>query len=127
MIEPINTDKASEAIGPYSQAIVTDDYIFCSGQIGMDPATGQLVEGLEAQTNQVLTNLKNVLEAAESDLHHVLKTTVFITNIADFPKVNEIYANFFEKHKPARSTVEVSHLPKGALIEIEAIAVRNDD
>lgn len=123
MIEPINTNKAPEAIGPYSQAIVTDNYIYCSGQIGLDPMTGQVVEGLEAQTTQALTNLKSVLEAAGSDLNQVVKTTVFIKNIADFPKVNEIYAHFFEPHKPARSTVEVSNLPKGALIEIDCIAV----
>lgn len=127
MIQPINTEKAPEAIGPYSQAIVTDEHIYTSGQIGLDPKTGQLAEGIEAQAKQVLSNLKNVLEACGSDLQHVVKTTVFIRNIADFPKVNEIYAHFFEHHKPARSTVEVSNLPKGALIEIEVMAVINED
>lgn len=120
----INTDKAPQAIGPYSQAIEVNGFVFCSGQIGLIPESGNLVDGLENQTKQIISNIKNILEASGSSLEKVVKTTVFITNINDFPKVNEIYGNFFTEHKPARSTVEVSHLPKGALIEIEVIALK---
>jgi 2-iminobutanoate/2-iminopropanoate deaminase len=121
----IKTDKAPKAIGPYSVAIQTDSMVFCSGQGGIDPATGDIVSGgLEAETRQVLTNLKNVLEAAGSDLSLVVKTTVFLKDMADFPKMNAIYAEFFGANPPARSTVEVAGLPKGILVEIEAIALR---
>ncbi len=117
--------KAPKAIGPYSVAIETDGYLFCSGQTGIDPATGELVSAdLEAQTRQVLTNLKNVLEAAGSSLDRVVKTTVFIRDMADFPKMNAIYAEFFPSNPPARSTIAVAGLPKGGVVEIEAIAVR---
>ncbi|GAB4218750.1 MAG: RidA family protein [Candidatus Microgenomates bacterium] len=121
-IKVINTTSAPQAIGPYSQAIVYKNFIFCSGQIGINPKTNQLAEGLENQTKQILTNLKNVLEASQSSLNNVLKTTIFLTNINHFPIVNKIYEDFFGDHKPARSTVAVTNLPKQALIEIEAIA-----
>ncbi len=121
-MEYIHTDKAPKAIGPYSQAIKIGDFIFTSGQIALTP-DGVMREGdIEVQTTQVLTNLKNVLEEAGSSLDKVIKTTIFLANMDDFAKVNEIYAKFFDSHKPARSTVAVKTLPKNALIEIEAIA-----
>lgn len=122
MIKSTYTDKAPAAVGPYSQAICTDSLVFCSGQIGIDPQTGELVDGIEAQTQQVLKNLEAVLQASGSDLEHVLKTTIFLKNMADYALVNTIYGEFFSELKPARSTVEVAQLPKDALIEIEAIA-----
>jgi 2-iminobutanoate/2-iminopropanoate deaminase len=121
-METIHTDKAPKAVGPYSQAVQACDYVFCSGQIGLDPESGALVEGLEKQVKQALANLNAVLVEAGSDFEHVAKTTVFITNMDDFAKVNEIYGSYFTNHKPARSTVGVTALPKGALVEIEAIA-----
>lgn len=124
-MKEIKTTKAPEAVGPYSQAIVAGDFIFCSGQIGLDPETQQLVEGLESQTRQVLQNLTAVLEASSLSLANVVRTDIFIKNIADFQKVNAIYEEFFStKPQPARQTVEVSNLPKGALIEISAIAYK---
>lgn len=122
MIKVINTKKAPEAIGSYSQAVEANGFVFCSGQIGLDPKSGQLVEGIEKQTRRVMDNLSGVLSAAGADLSKVVKTTIYLKNIADFPIVNSIYGEYFSKHKPARATVEVSNLPKGALIEIEAIA-----
>lgn len=120
----IFTDKAPKAIGPYSQAIRTDTLVFTAGQVGLDPATGELVEGgIEAQTRQVLTNLKNVLAAADSGLNFVVKTTVFLKDMHDFSKMNVIYGEFFAENPPARSTVAVAALPKGALVEIEAVAL----
>lgn len=120
----VSTDKAPKAIGPYSVAVKTDCFIFASGQAGLDPATGELVPGgIEAETRQVLTNLKNVLEAAGTDLEHVVKTTVFLKDMADFPKMNAIYAEFFPHNPPARSTIAAAGLPKGAVVEIEAIAI----
>lgn len=119
------TDKAPKAIGPYSVAIQTADMVFCSGQVAFDPTTGEIVQGgVEAETRQVLTNLKNVLEAAGTDLAHVVKTTVFLRDMADFPKMNAIYAEFFIENPPARSTVAVAGLPRGVAVEIEAIALR---
>lgn len=123
MTKLIKTDKAPAAIGPYSQAITCKGLLFCSGQIGIDPKTGILVDGIEKQTLQVLKNLQAILHAAGTDLKKVIKTTVYLTDITDFTKVNQIYADFFKDHKPARATVKVSNLPKEALIEIEAIAV----
>lgn len=123
MFKIIQTKKAPSAIGPYSQAIMIDDFIFCSGQIGIVPETGQLVEGIEEQTAQVMKNLKAVLVEAGASLKNIVKTTVYLKNIVDFPKMNGVYTKFFEEYKPARTTVEVSNLPKGALVEIEAIAV----
>lgn len=120
----IFTDKAPKAIGPYSQAIRTDALVFTAGQVGIDPATGELVEGgIELQTRQVLINLKNVLAAADSGLNFVVKTTVFLKNMDDFSKMNVIYGEFFAETPPARSTVAVAALPKGALVEIEAVAL----
>ncbi|QQG40657.1 MAG: RidA family protein [Candidatus Levyibacteriota bacterium] len=120
----IKTKKAPAAIGPYSQAIVAGDFVFCSGQIGINPTTGNLVEGIEDQTKQVITNLQAVLKAARLDLASVVKTTVFLKNINDFPKMNNVFASFFDKHKPTRSTIEASNLPKNALVEIDAIALK---
>jgi 2-iminobutanoate/2-iminopropanoate deaminase len=121
----IKTEKAPKAIGPYSVAIETGDFVFCAGQTGIDPATGELVsQELEAQTRQVLTNLKNVLEAAGSNMEKVVKTTVFLRDMADFPKMNAIYAEFFSSNPPARSTIAVAGLPKGGIVEIEAIALK---
>lgn len=120
----ILTDKAPKPIGPYSQAIGTETLIFASGQAGLDPATGKLVEGgVEAQTRQVLTNIRNVLEAAGSGLNFVVKTTVFLKDMGDFPKMNAIYGEFFAKEPPARTTVAAAALPLNALVEIEAVAL----
>lgn len=120
----IQTDKAPKAIGPYSQAVVTDTMVYTAGQIGLIPATGELIEGgVEEQTRQVLTNLGNVLEAAGSNFSKVVKTTVFLKDMGDFPKMNAIYAEFFGENPPARSTVAVAGLPKGAFVEIEAVAL----
>ena len=120
----VSTDKAPKAIGPYSQAIRTESLVFTAGQVGLDPATMELVEGgVEAQTRQVLTNLKHVLESADSGLKFVVKTTVFLKDMADFATMNAVYAEFFPENPPARSTVQVAGLPKGALVEIECIAL----
>jgi 2-iminobutanoate/2-iminopropanoate deaminase len=122
----ISTDLAPKAIGPYSQAIRTENLIFTAGQLGLDPATMELVEGgVEAQTRQALTNLKHVLESSDSGLNFVVKTTVFLKNMGDFAAMNSVYAGFFPENPPARSTVEVAALPKGGLVEIECIALLN--
>ncbi len=119
----ITTDRAPQPIGPYSQAIVAGSFIFTSGQIAIDPESGQLIDGgVEEQTVRVLENLKAVLEAAGSSMDQVVKTTIFLQNMADFSKVNEIYARYFGKALPARSTVEVGRLPKDVSIEIDCIA-----
>ena len=120
----ISTKKAPAAIGPYSQAIRVDNFLFCSGQIGIDPEKGELVAGLEDQVKQALDNLKAIITAAGFNLKDVVKTTLYLKNIADFSSVNKIYKDYFGNHKPARSTVEVSNLPKGALFEIEAIVYK---
>ena len=121
----IKAEKAPKAIGPYSVAIESGPFVFCAGQTGIDPATGELVSAeLEAQTRQVLTNLKHVLEAAGSSLEKVVKTTVFLRDMADFPKMNAIYAEYFSTNPPARSTIGVAGLPKGGIVEIEAIALK---
>jgi 2-iminobutanoate/2-iminopropanoate deaminase len=120
----IFTEKAPKAIGPYSQAIRTESLVFTAGQAGLDPATGELVEGgIEAQTRQVLTNLKNVLEAADSGLNFAIKSTVFLKDMNDFSKMNTVYSEFFPENPPARSTIAAAALPKGALVEIEVIAL----
>ena len=120
----IKTDKAPQGIGVYSQAIVYGDLVFTSGQIGMNPATGQMAEGgFAEQAEQVLRNLAAVLEAAGSDMSQVLKTTVFLADMDDFNAMNEIYRRHFKENPPARSTVQVARLPRNARIEIEAIAV----
>jgi 2-iminobutanoate/2-iminopropanoate deaminase len=120
----IQTDKAPRAIGPYSQAIRIESFVYTAGQIGLNPASGELVEGgIEEQTRQALTNLRNILEAAGSGLNYIVKTTVFLQDMKDFPKMNAIYAEFFSGGYPARSTVAVAGLPKGALVEVEAVAL----
>ena len=120
----VSTTNAPAAIGPYSQAIVVNDMVFISGQIALMP-DGTFLEGdVEAQATQVLENLKAVLKEAGSGLKKVVKTTIFLANMDDFAKVNEVYGAFFKEHKPARSTVGVKTLPKNALVEIEAIAVK---
>ena len=118
----IYTEQAPAAVGPYSQAIRTGNLLLTSGQLGLDPETGILPEGVEAQAEQSLKNIGAILAAAGYTRTDVVKTTVFIRNMADFGKVNAIYAAFFGDHKPARSCVEVSALPKGGLVEIEVIA-----
>src|SRR5215210_818269 len=122
----VSTEKAPKAIGPYSQAIRTENLVFTAGQLGLDPVTMELVEGgIEEQTRQVLTNLRYVLESADSGLKFVVKTTVFLQDMADFAKMNSVYAEFFPENPPARSTVQVAGLPKAALVEIECVALYN--
>jgi len=125
MKKVVATHAAPSAIGPYSQAIAHGDLIYCSGQIGLDPASGKIVEGgIEAETRRVLENLREVLIAAGLTLAHVVKTTVFVVDLADFATVNRIYGEHFEAPYPARSTVQVAALPRAARVEIEAIAHR---
>lgn len=120
----IATDHAPRAIGPYSQAVVANGFVFLSGQIPLDPATNQLVEGdVAVQTERVLENLKAVLEACGSSLGSVVKTTVFLKDMADFPRMNEVYGRYFPANAPARSTVQVARLPRDVSVEIEVIAV----
>jgi len=122
----VSTEKAPKAIGPYSQAIRTENLLFTAGQVGLDPISMELVDGgIEAQTRQVLTNLKHVLETGDSGLKFVVKTTVFLQDMNDFAKMNAIYTEFFPENPPARSTVQVAGLPKGALVEIECVALLN--
>jgi 2-iminobutanoate/2-iminopropanoate deaminase len=124
--QAVSTTGAPGAVGPYSQAIVTDDLVFCSGQVGLDPATGELVSGgVEAEAMRVIRNLEAVLDAAGCTLADVVKTTCFLADIADFQKFNAVYAGFWPDPPPARSTFQVAALPRGAQVEIEAIAVRN--
>ena len=119
----ISTENAPKAIGPYSQAVAWNGLVYLSGQIPLDPATGQLVEGgIVEQTERVLQNLKAVLEAAGSDLGHVLKTTVFLKDMAEFAHMNEIYGHYFAANPPARATVEVARLPRDVRVEIECVA-----
>ena len=124
-IKYIHTDNAPQAIGPYQQAAVIDGTVYCSGQIAIDPATNEFIGGdIETQTHRVMKNLKAVLEAAGSSFEKVTKTTIFIVDLGNFNKVNEVYASYFsEGHYPARSCVVVSELPKGAGVEIECVAV----
>lgn len=125
MKKVINTELAPKAIGPYSQGIMIGDLAFTSGQIPVDPATGELATGKEAivaQTNQSLKNVKSILESQGMSLDNVIKTTVFITNMDDFGKVNEVYAQYFKEPYPARSCVQVGKLPKQAQVEVEVIA-----
>ncbi len=121
----VQTDGAPAAIGPYSQAIRSGDFLFCSGQIALEPASGEMVGGSAAdQARQVLANLGAVLDAGGASLQTVVKTTIFLDDMADFAAVNEVYAAAFGDHRPARATVEAAALPKGALVEIDAIARR---
>jgi 2-iminobutanoate/2-iminopropanoate deaminase len=123
--QAVSTTGAPGAVGPYSQAIVTDDFVFCSGQVGLDPATGELVSGgVEAEAERVIRNLEAVLDAAGCTLADVVKTTCFLADIADFQKFNAVYAGFWPDPPPARSTFQVAALPRAARVEIEAIAVR---
>lgn len=124
----IKSDKAPKAIGPYSVAVSTGCLIYTSGQLGLDPATGNLVEGgVQVQTRQALENIKNVLEAAGTTLENVIKTTVFLQDIAEFAQMNSVYAEFFTADQPARSAVQVAALPKGGAVEIEVVATAHCD
>ena len=121
--EAVRTDRAPKAIGPYEQALKVDGWVFTSGQIPLDPKSGTMMEGgIGVQTRQVLDNLRAVLEAAGTSMGRVVKTTVYMTNLADFQKMNEVYAEYFPQDKPARSTVGVAALPRGAMIEIDVVA-----
>lgn len=121
-MKTVSTEKAPAAIGPYSQAQIAGGFVFASGQIAIIPETGTLAEGLEAQAHQVFRNISALLAAAGSDISKVVKTTVFIKNMNDFGKINEIYAQYFKAPFPARSCVEVARLPKDVLLECEVIA-----
>ena len=124
-MKTIHTNNAPAAIGPYSQAIEVNGFIFASGQIPIDPSTGNFVEGgIKEQTKQAITNAKNILKEAGTDLAHVVKTTVYLANMADFAAMNEVYATFFHQPFPARSAVAVKDLPKGALVEVEVLAYK---
>lgn len=121
-LETVHTDRAPAAIGPYSQAVVAGGFLFTAGQIALDPATGQIVDGdVVAQTERVMKNLGAVLEEAGTTWSRVVKTTVFLQDMADFPKVNEVYGRVIGDARPARSTVQVAGLPRGVLVEIDAI------
>lgn len=123
-MEIIQTDRAPQAIGPYSQAIKANGFIFASGQIPLDPATGQLIEGdIRVQTERVLNNAQAVLEAAGSSLNRVVKTTVFLADMNDFAAMNEVYSTFFSATRPARSTVQAARLPRDVKVEIEVVAL----
>jgi len=124
-MQVVATDRAPKAIGPYSQAITTDQLVFTAGQIGLDPQSMEIVPGgIGEQTDRVLKNLTAVLETAGSELSGVVKTTVFLVDMADFAAMNEVYQRHFGTHKPARSTVAVAQLPKGGRVEIEAVAIK---
>lgn len=123
-MEIIQTDRAPQAIGPYSQAIKTNGFVFASGQIPLDPTTMQIIEGdIRTQTDRVLNNVKAVLEEAGSSISNVVKTTVFLADMNDFAAMNEVYATFFGETKPARSTVQAARLPRDVKVEIEVIAL----
>lgn len=124
-MKALHSDNAPKAVGPYSQAIEANGFVFASGQLPIDPATNAFVEGgVKEQTRQSLTNAQSVLKAAGLDLSHVIKTTVFLSDMADFAAMNEVYAEFFNEPYPARSAIAVKTLPKNALVEVECIAVR---
>ncbi len=121
--EVVRTERAPKAIGPYEQALKLDGWVYTSGQIPLDPKSGAMIEGgIGAQTRQVLDNLRGVLEAAGTSMGRVVKATVYMTNLADFQKMNEVYAEFFPQDKPVRSTVGAASLPRGAMIQIDLIA-----
>ena len=123
----ISTSEAPGAIGPYSQAVRSGRFLFCSGQIPLDPKSGQIVPGdITAQTRRVLDNIGAVLKAENLTFDHVVKTTIFLTNLGDFQTVNEIYGSYFKQDPPARSTIQIAALPKGANIEIEVIAIAHE-
>lgn len=120
----VSTDKAPKAIGPYSQAVIANGFAFLAGQVPLDPATGQVFDGdIAAQTERVLENLKAVLEASGSSLAQVVKTTVFLKDMAEFPRMNEVYGRYFPENPPARATVEAARLPKDVRVEIECVAL----
>ena len=122
--EIIRTEKAPKAIGPYSAGVITEEFIFTAGQLGIIPESGNIIEGgIENETRQALTNIKYILEAAGSSLRWVVKTTVFLRDMNDFARMNAVYAEFFMENPPARSTVQVAALPKGGAVEIEAVAL----
>jgi 2-iminobutanoate/2-iminopropanoate deaminase len=123
----VNTERAPAAVGPYSQAVVAGGLVFTAGQIPVDPATGELIDEIRAATRRVLDNLDAVLRAAGSSLEHAVKLTVFMTDLGQFAAMNEVYADFFPENPPARSAVEVARLPKDAVIEAEAVALRPAD
>lgn len=120
----IHTDKAPEAVGTYSQGVEYNGVYYFSGQIGLSPKTGELAEGFEGQMSQILLNIDGLLESCQLDRTHIIKTTIFVTDLSNFPKVNEAYESYFDLPYPARSCVEASKLPKGALVEIEVIAAK---
>ena len=120
----VKTNKAPAAIGPYSAGICAGNFVFTAGQIPLDPETGLMADTIEEQTRQSLSNVKAILEAAGTDLAHVIKTTVFLQNMGDFAAMNGVYGEFFTENCPARSAVEVARLPKNALVEIEAVAIK---
>ena len=123
MKEVVHSDRGPKPIGPYSQAVKAGGFIYLSGQVALDPKTGDLIGGdIRRQTEQTLENVKGILEAAGTNLHHVVKTTVFLKDMNDFVAMNEVYARYFTAAPPARSTVQVARLPKDALLEIEVIA-----
>ena len=121
--QTFTSPKAPKALGPYSQAVRAGDLVFASGQLGLDPQTNELVDGIEAQTRQAWQNLAAVLEAAGTHLSQVVKTTVFMQDLGEFAKMNAVYAEFFPQNPPARSTVQVAGLPRGARVEIECVAL----
>lgn len=123
-MKTITSPNAPKAVGPYSQAVFTGDFIFCSGQIGLDPKTGELADGLESQVKQIFQNIKAVLKEEYCDLNSIVKTTVFLTDLNNFQAMNELYEKEMGDHKPARSTIGVKELPKGAIVEIEVIATK---
>lgn len=125
-MKPVSTDKAPGAIGPYSQAMQAGGFIFTSGQLGLNPATGEFGKDVEEQARLSLSNVKAILEDAGSSMSQIVKTTVFLKDMNDFVRVNEVYSSFFEQPYPARSAVEVARLPKDALVEIEAIALKSE-
>lgn len=126
VMKEIHTQQAPAAIGPYSQAIKAGDFIFISGQIGVDPESGELVTGIKEQTHQVLKNLQSILKEAKADFSNVVKFTIYLDSMDDFSVVNEIYGSYLQKPYPARATVEVSKLPKDALIEIDAVVYQSN-
>ncbi|MEO2205761.1 RidA family protein [Paenibacillus pabuli] len=124
MKKPISTEQAPGAIGPYSQAVAAGDFVYTSGQLGLNPQTGEFGADVQEQTRLSLSNVKAILEAAGTSMDKVVKTTVFLKDMNDFVPVNEVYSTFFEQPYPARSAVEVARLPKDALVEIEVIALK---
>jgi len=124
MRDIVNTDRGPKPIGPYSQGVKVNGFLYLSGQVALDPKTNEMLAGdIRQQTERVLENIKGIIEAAGSNLHHVVKTTVFLKDMNEFPQMNEVYGRYFTSAPPARSTVQVARLPKDALVEIEVIAV----